>query len=270
MAWLVPGWVFFELFGAKLAHYPMPMYPALALLTARGVVAAEAGGLGDLASRGARFGLWIWNGIGVMLGFAVAVMGVMFAPEGGAITMATCEAVVSIVAGLVVVGLVVQARRRAARGNWAGSTRLGLAAGVVFVAGFMVFPARKIVPTTGVLTAQVAGAIAAELGEAGREWGANVVRDSAVFQTRGTIVRVEPDGAVEWLRGGAGRVYVQEVGAREEPVELAMPAESEPGTPSRMLYRAMVRTPMGNRAVVYFIREVGQAALPGAPGREAR
>jgi 4-amino-4-deoxy-L-arabinose transferase-like glycosyltransferase len=34
LAWLVPGWIMFELVPTKLPHYPLPFYPALALLAA--------------------------------------------------------------------------------------------------------------------------------------------------------------------------------------------------------------------------------------------
>lgn len=38
LAWLVPAWIVFELVSTKLPHYTMPLYPALALITARGVL----------------------------------------------------------------------------------------------------------------------------------------------------------------------------------------------------------------------------------------
>src|SRR5690606_30270389 len=34
LAWLVPSWILFELVPTKLPHYVLPLYPALALLTA--------------------------------------------------------------------------------------------------------------------------------------------------------------------------------------------------------------------------------------------
>lgn len=262
IAWLVPGWIFFELFGAKLAHYPMPMYPALALLTARGVVAAETGGLGDLASRGAKFGVWVWNGVGVVLGCAVVFAAVMFAPKGDAITVEMVEAIMSLVGGLAVIALVAQASARATRGRWAGATRLGLAAGAVFIGAFMVYPARRILPTTGVLTAQVARTVQEELAQSQRLWGSNVVRDSAVFQTRGAIVQVMPEAAMDWLTGGPDRVYVHELDRGEEPSEFSL-AAGGPNAKTQMLYRALVGSPVGGRAVVYFIRSApAQAPFP--------
>lgn len=38
IAWLAPAWIVFELVATKLPHYTMPLYPALALITARGVL----------------------------------------------------------------------------------------------------------------------------------------------------------------------------------------------------------------------------------------
>ena len=40
LAWLLPAWLAFELVPTKLPHYVLPLYPALALLVARGVCAA--------------------------------------------------------------------------------------------------------------------------------------------------------------------------------------------------------------------------------------
>ncbi len=37
LAWLLPGLLVFELLVTKLAHYPLPLFPALALLSARGL-----------------------------------------------------------------------------------------------------------------------------------------------------------------------------------------------------------------------------------------
>jgi len=46
MAWVVPFWVVLELVPTKLPHYVLPLYPALALAAARGVLtAAERGPL---------------------------------------------------------------------------------------------------------------------------------------------------------------------------------------------------------------------------------
>ncbi len=58
IAWVVPSWIIFEIVRTKLPHYTMPLYPAIALLTAKSLV--------DLTrarwslSRLERTGLWFW------------------------------------------------------------------------------------------------------------------------------------------------------------------------------------------------------------------
>jgi 4-amino-4-deoxy-L-arabinose transferase-like glycosyltransferase len=42
LAWLVPAWLVFELVPTKLPHYVLPLYPALALITARCVIGGAA------------------------------------------------------------------------------------------------------------------------------------------------------------------------------------------------------------------------------------
>jgi len=67
LAWVVPSWVVFELVGTKLPHYTMPLYPALALLSASAVVDAARGAM-DSASLGRlRLGLKVWAWIGGVL-----------------------------------------------------------------------------------------------------------------------------------------------------------------------------------------------------------
>jgi 4-amino-4-deoxy-L-arabinose transferase-like glycosyltransferase len=43
LAWLVPFWIALELVPTKLPHYVLPLYPALALILARAVLAVEEG-----------------------------------------------------------------------------------------------------------------------------------------------------------------------------------------------------------------------------------
>ena len=43
LAWLIPAWIVFELVPTKLPHYTMPLYPALALLTAWALTENHAG-----------------------------------------------------------------------------------------------------------------------------------------------------------------------------------------------------------------------------------
>lgn len=75
LAWMLPSWLTFELIGTKLPHYTMPLYPAVALLTARVLLAWPS--LRPAAQRGAINGAWIWLLVGLVL-FVVVGLGVVF------------------------------------------------------------------------------------------------------------------------------------------------------------------------------------------------
>ncbi len=68
IAWVVPAWLVFELAATKLPHYPLPTFPAIALLMALGLVEAKA----ILAGR------WRWR-LHLTLAFVVAAGGVALA-----------------------------------------------------------------------------------------------------------------------------------------------------------------------------------------------
>lgn len=69
LAWLVPGWVVFELVGTKLPHYTMPMYPAVALITARGLMVWTAAYVPEPGR--VRAGALLWFGVGCVLLFGL-------------------------------------------------------------------------------------------------------------------------------------------------------------------------------------------------------
>ncbi len=70
LAWIVPAWIVFELVLTKLPHYTMPMYPALALISARAVLGARA--LPGIRTFGARVGVRLWGFIGMGLALAAS------------------------------------------------------------------------------------------------------------------------------------------------------------------------------------------------------
>ena len=63
LAWLVPSWVAFEIAATKLPHYVLPVYPALAILSA---VALERGALAKAGSRLAGL-VWLWPVMALLL-----------------------------------------------------------------------------------------------------------------------------------------------------------------------------------------------------------
>jgi len=65
--WVLPAWIVFELVSTKLPHYTLPLYPALALLSARAIVAADIGRFPAASGRWVRMGFRLWTAIGVFI-----------------------------------------------------------------------------------------------------------------------------------------------------------------------------------------------------------
>ena len=66
LAWIVPSWLVFELAATKLPHYTLPLYPAIALISARALMAGTQA-LPQVRSIGARVGFTLWLVIGLGL-----------------------------------------------------------------------------------------------------------------------------------------------------------------------------------------------------------
>ncbi len=66
LAWVVPCWLLLELVETKLPHYPLPLYPAVALLCARAAFAGVRGRLPIAGTRAALGGDLTWWAIGLV------------------------------------------------------------------------------------------------------------------------------------------------------------------------------------------------------------
>ena len=71
LAWVIPAWLVFELVPTKLPHYVLPLYPALALLTARAVLDEATDGVAGTRSRLAKAGFGLWAVVGLALGTGI-------------------------------------------------------------------------------------------------------------------------------------------------------------------------------------------------------
>lgn len=71
LAWILPSWIVFELIGTKLPHYTLPLYPPIALLSARAVLAAAAGSLTRVERNRCKAGFVVW----LLLGLGLTVAG---------------------------------------------------------------------------------------------------------------------------------------------------------------------------------------------------
>ncbi|CAK0772994.1 4-amino-4-deoxy-L-arabinose transferase [Azospirillaceae bacterium] len=63
LAWIIPAWLVFEFIPTKLFHYTLPVFPALALLTARAVL--DSFGRGGSWRRRRALG-WLAGGLGII------------------------------------------------------------------------------------------------------------------------------------------------------------------------------------------------------------
>jgi 4-amino-4-deoxy-L-arabinose transferase-like glycosyltransferase len=71
LAWIIPNWLMFELIPTKLPHYVLPVYPALALLTALAVVSVSENSQEMANSKLAKTGYWGWFLVTALLGTAI-------------------------------------------------------------------------------------------------------------------------------------------------------------------------------------------------------
>ncbi len=122
LAWLIPAWIVFELVPTKLPHYTMPIYPALALLTAWALSEAK-----DFQSWvGTRAGVTyriLWACLAVVLGIGILYVTKLYGD--GSVLGAGMAAVAAIFAALfALVGF--------ARGGAACATRGLTVAAVLF------------------------------------------------------------------------------------------------------------------------------------------
>jgi 4-amino-4-deoxy-L-arabinose transferase-like glycosyltransferase len=84
LSWAVPSWIVFELTATKLAHYTLPLYPALAILAAR------AASIGAAARRDGvhRFGAIVFLLVGALFAASPVALPLVFAEAGfGAVSL---------------------------------------------------------------------------------------------------------------------------------------------------------------------------------------
>lgn len=190
LCWIIPSWIVFELIATKLPHYTLPLYPPIALLTARGLLQAAARSLEGLDSFSAMLGHKIWLGIGVLI---CAGLPLMVAVPFGGWTGIAAGAITSAIA----LFLLWRAWRRLTMHQLGGAQILSVLAVVVTFAG-----------TLGVIMPGASGLwISPKLDTIIRAHNENGDRpvaaleyheDSLVFLTRGTLQKI--DDARTWLR----------------------------------------------------------------------
>lgn len=77
LCWAIPAWLLFEMVPTKLPHYILPVYPALALLAGRGLVAC--GDLFGAEGRGHRYAAFaLWAVVAAVVGAGALVLPLLF------------------------------------------------------------------------------------------------------------------------------------------------------------------------------------------------
>lgn len=203
LCWIVPSWIVFELVSTKLPHYTLPLYPAIALLTARGVLAAAAGTLQDPSTPGFRVGVLIWAFIGAAFASAGAMIAWALAgPAEGHILM--IGVVGALLALLAVVGAARSAVCSCLRGKPFAGRRLVRSAFFSIVAGVLVAwtLVGAVLPGLSSLwvTRQLVGiTLPVDPARDRPIAGVDHHEDSMVFETRGRYERLDPPQVDDWL-----------------------------------------------------------------------
>jgi len=194
LCWIIPSWIILELVRTKLPHYTMPLYPAVALLTARAVFASSAGVVPGLGSGIVRFGLNAW----LVIGTVIAVLGPLTLWWiGGARSNIPVAALVLGSAGVAGAGLIT-ASRAMAQDRFIRAQWLSIAAMVASSITLL----GAVLPT--MTKPWITQSIEKHLHQIDPEGSRPIAavayhEDSLVFATRGRLTRLDPDEAVPWL-----------------------------------------------------------------------
>jgi 4-amino-4-deoxy-L-arabinose transferase-like glycosyltransferase len=218
LAWAIPCWIVFELVPTKLPHYVLPLYPALALLTA---LAAHRG---RLVAQGvaARLLTLLWPVPVVLLGIALVVLGRML--DG----VVPWLALLLLAAALVLAVLAWQAYRS----ELAGTSAVCMILASLFVAlgvygpGLQALQSIRLSGRLAQMSAQLPCGRPALATAGFRE-------PSLVFLTRTDLVMTDGAGAAKFLAGGDCRVAF--VDRRME--DAFARAAAETGAPARQIGR---------------------------------
>jgi 4-amino-4-deoxy-L-arabinose transferase-like glycosyltransferase len=222
LAWGLPTWLVMELVRTKLPHYTMPLYPALALLTARGVLRASSGAWPVLRTFWARAGVVAWTLTGVGLAGG-ATMVLVLGPVGesvpgwlrGVAVMASalCMTLVAIAGGAAWLG---KPLRALVLSGAAIVVAQGVLLGVVLPRTEALWTsralARHIAQLEGERPRSAPIAMVGDLSDAGdhppdsRRRGYH--EDSLIFETRGRAVRLAESEADAWMSANPDGVIV--------------------------------------------------------------
>lgn len=207
---LVPGWIMFELIGTKLPHYTMPLYPVLALLCARAVLAGGAGHLPALWSGVGRLGVRLWSVVAVAC--AVVAGGVAYLAIPRALGLVSGPVVVAAVliawTALILVLDHAIVQRKIVRVQMIG---IGVAVVSFLIVG-LALPAFDELRVSRRLAAH---ALLHDPNSTRPLAMIGYLEDSLMFETRGRAIRLDSDRGSEWLADNPSGLLVADVPAAQ-------------------------------------------------------
>lgn len=194
LGWILPAWIVFELVGTKLPHYTMPLYPAIALLSARGLLAIASGSsslapVGPNAPDLSKPVAWLpWAIIGAVLSAAAPVL---LSLVNSQIPLIAVAGVLSLAALVVII----IACRAAARSLALRAQGLGIVAGVLALVPFFLV----LLPSATTLSPRLIEHVWSVDPDHSRPLACSGYQeDSLIFATRGRIMRVPEESIAEW------------------------------------------------------------------------
>ncbi|MBX3363476.1 MAG: glycosyltransferase family 39 protein [Phycisphaeraceae bacterium] len=219
LAWIVPSWLIFEVVSTKLPHYTMPLYPALAIISARMLMWA----FGNTWRPGPwqLVGIAAWGIFGILaLSAGPALLAELGEPNRTARIAGWTGSAMILGTGIVLATWLV--RRRFARAAVLGISMMA-AFGIIGIG--LVLPGISRPWTTGRLVAELEKldpALAVPIA------GADYNEDSLIFQTRGRVRRIRAADIDNWLHEHPeGLVIVHHDRAKAAPdLEILSPPVS--------------------------------------------
>lgn len=207
LCWIALPWIIFELSSTKLPHYTMPMYPAIALLAGRMVLAADSGRHAFRFPRLIKALTGIWAGAMALGVFALGMFATFAALRAwGQVPSMVVGAVFTMAAFV----LAWKAFTFHARGQWLFLQRTGIAMSVAFslaigLAGSIlpeIRVSRNLCEKLDVIDpSHERTTIAVEYEESApgaRDHG-GFVEDSLIYETRGRVERHNGKEFEKWI-----------------------------------------------------------------------
>lgn len=194
LAWALPAWAVFELVLTKLPHYTMPLYPALALLTARTALASTRTAVEALRAGWTRAGFLAWG--------AVAVVIVAGVPSAAAWWLSRSSPDENALPGL---GVGVAGLVLAIAATWYALRTRPVRAyvlGALALAGTYVVTLQLLLPANDdmLLSVRIAETLNAGTNQFRPCAAVGYQEDSLVFLTRGRVQRIQAAEAAAWTR----------------------------------------------------------------------